>query len=322
MKKIRLFKNKPKNWILKLISLTLAIMLWYFVVGEDQVDINIQVPIEIINLPANLTVSNQYKKDIEVAVRGPRSMILELRNRNITRPVDLSSAQPGTIVIKNDEDSIPLPMGLTVQRLQPTNITLQLDELLQKLFPISPLTEGELAPGYVLQQIYIDPDNLMISGPKSILNKSTELKTYVINLDNLDHSTTLQVHLNLDPDFFDLIGETVVTAKIEVREKMVEMTVENIPVNVRDSNGPVTVEPNSISVKARIPENLIKVTPELAMLFRASISSSDVKIAKKMDVNVNGINVPGHEPISILSVTPSTITVSPVENAKALMNNN
>ncbi len=320
MKRFRLFKNKPKNWILKLISLTLAIMLWYFVVGEDQVDINIQVPIEIINLPADLTVSNQYKKDIEVSVRGPRSMILELRNQNITRPVDLAKAQSGTIVIKNDENSIPLPKGITVQRLQPTNITLQLDELLQKRFPINPITEGELAPGFVLQTIYLDPNHLMISGPKSILERSTGLTTYVINLDNLDHSTTLQVHLNLEPDLFDLIGETVVTAKIEVREKMIERTVNNIPVNVRDANGPVTVEPNSISVKARIPENLIKDTPELAMLFRASISSSNIKNTREMDVNVNGVNVPGHEPITILSVTPRTITVSPIENGKALIN--
>ena len=109
MIKFKLFKNKPKNWILKLVSLALATMLWYFVVGEDQVDINILVPIEILNLPSNLTISNQYKKDIEVTLRGARSMIQELRSRNITRPVDLASAKPGTIVIKNDENSIPLP---------------------------------------------------------------------------------------------------------------------------------------------------------------------------------------------------------------------
>ncbi len=319
MKKFKLIKNKPKNWILKLISLSLAIMLWYFVVGEDQVDINILVPIEILNLPANLTISNQYKKDIEVAVRGPRSMIQELRNRNITRPVDLTSAQLGTIVIKNDENSIPLPKGITVQRLQPTNITLLLDELLQKRLPIDPITEGEPAPGYTLKHIYLDPDHLIISGPRSILEKGTGLKTYVINLDNLDRSTSLQVHLNLDLDFLDLIGETVVTARIEVGEKMIRRTIENIPVNVRDSNGPVTVEPNTISVTASIPENLIKDTPEPAMLFRASVSSIDIKIPKKMPVSVNGVNVPGHEPITILSVTPDEIIVTPVENGNALL---
>lgn len=318
MTKFKLFKNKPKNWLLKLISLTLAIMLWYFVVGEDQVDINIQVPIEILNLPATLIISNQYKKSIEVSVRGPRSMIQDLRNRNITRPVDLASAQPGTIVIKNDEKSIPFPKGITVQRLQPTNITLLLDELLQKRFPITPVTEGEPAPGYVLQNVSTDPDHLIISGPKSILEKYAGLKTYVINLDKLDHSTSLQIHLNLDQDFADLIGEAVVSAVIEVREKMIDRTVDNIPVNVRDSSGPVTIEPDTISVTARIPENLIKTSPEPAMLFRASVSSIDVKTPRKMPITVNGVNVPGHEAITILSVTPGEIMVSPAENGQAL----
>jgi YbbR domain-containing protein len=318
MKRFKLFRNKPKNWLLKLISLTLAIMLWYFVVGEDQVDINIQVPVEIINLPADLTISNQYKEDIEVAVRGPRSMIQELRSRNITRPVDLANAQPGTVVIKNDENSIPLPRGITIQRLQPTNITLLLDELLQKRFSITPVTEGEPASGYALQQIYLDPDHLSISGPRSILEKSAELNTYVIDISNLKRSTTLQVHLSLEPDFFDLIGETVVSARIEVQEKMTEQTVTNIPVNVRDSASPVLVEPDTVSVTARIPENLIKDTPEPAMLFRASVSSRDVGADEKRPVTVNGVNVPGHEPITILSMTPDHVIVSPVENGNSL----
>lgn len=313
MKKFRLFKNKPKNWVLKLISLTLAVMLWYFVVGEDQVDMNMLVPIEILNLPTHLTISNQYKKDIEVTVRGPRSMIQELRNRNISRPVDLTSAKPGTIVIKNDENSIPLPRGVTIQRLQPTNITLLVDELVQREFPISPVTEGEPAEGYVLENIFLDPNTLVISGPRSILDKGKVLKTYLIDLNNLDHSTTVQVHLNLEPAFLDLIGETVVTANIEVREKMVEQTVVNIPVNVRDTKGSVTIQPDTISVKARIPENLIKETPEPSMLFRAYVSPKDINSERKIPVSVSGVNVPGHESITILSVTPEEINVSPVK---------
>ena len=312
--KFKLFRNKPKNWILKLISLSLAIMLWYFVAGEDQVDINMVVPIEFLNLPANLTISNLYKKDLEVTVRGPRSMIQEMRTRNITRPVDLSSAKPGTIVIKNDENSIPLPRGLTIQRLQPTNITLLLDELVQREFPINPVTEGALKKGYKLQRITIEPDQLTISGPRTILDKGKVLKTYLIDLKNLDKSTTLQVHLNLDQDFNDLIGETVVTAKIDVVENMIEHTVKDIPVNVKDSKGSIILEPNSITVKARIPENLISDTPELSMLFRAFVSSNGVVTTTTKPVIVNGINVPGHEPITILSVTPSEITVKAAPN--------
>lgn len=312
MRKFKLVRNKPKNWILKAISLSLAVMLWYFIVGEDQVDVTVKIPIEVLNLPSHLTISNQYKKDIEVSVRGPRSLVAELRNRNISRPVNLSDAQPGTIVVKNDENSIPFPKGITVQRLQPTNITILLDELVQKNFPINPVFEGELAPGYVLQQLYLDPDHLVISGPKNFLEKDLALETYVINLEGLDHSTTLQVHLNLAPAFLDLIGETVVTARLDVREKYSDRTVDNIPVNVRELSMPVTVEPDSITVIASIPENLIKDTPELSMLFRASVSINKISAPQQISVTVNGVNVPGHDPIMILSVNPKQVIVTPI----------
>jgi YbbR domain-containing protein len=313
MKKIHLFKNKPENWILKVVSLCLAIMLWYFVVGEDQVDINMQVPIEIINLPKSLIISNQYKGDIDVSVRGPRSMIQDLRNRNITRPVDLSTAQPGTIVIKNDEESIPFPRGISVQRLQPTNITLQLDQLIQKTIPIEPVTEGKPAKGHELQKIYLDPDQLLISGPKAILDKEHKIKTYVINLEGLNHTTAIQVHLNLDPDLFQLLGETVVSARIEVREQMEERTVKNILVNAREADIPVTVKPSSVTVKAAIPVNLIKDTPELSMLFRASVSIKDISEPQTLKVTVNGVNVPGHDPVKIIEVSPTEVVVKPVK---------
>jgi len=316
MRKFRLLRNKPKNWILKVISLCLAIMLWYFVVGEDQVDVTVNIPIEVLNLPPALTISNQYKKDIEVAVRGPRSLVTELRNRNITRPVNLSDAQPGTIVLKNDENSIPFPKGITVQRLQPTNITLLLDQLVQKNFSINPIVEGELAPGYVLQQLYLDPDHLIISGPKNVLDKDLALETYVINLEGLDHSTTLQVHLNLDPAFQALIGETVVTAQLDVQENYTERKIKNIPVNVRESSKPVTVEPDSITVTASIPENLINDTPELSMLFRASVSSNKISKPSSVPVTVSGVNVPGHDPIKILSVKPKKVLVTPIETSQ------
>lgn len=308
------FKITQKNWLLKVISLCLAIMLWYFVVGEDQVDITIQVPIEVINLPGSLTISNQFKKNIEVAVRGPRSLIQDLKNRNISRPVDLSDAQPGTIVIKNDEKSIPFPKGVTVLRLQPANITLLLDKLAQKTFPIDPVTEGEVAKGYELKKLYLDPDQLVISGPKSIIDKDLALKTYVIKLDGLDRSTTLQVHLNLDQNFLDLIGETVVTAVLEVKEKLAERTVENIPVNVRESDVPVTVQPNSVTVQAKIPVNLISDTPELSMLFRASVSAKDIKYPRQVQVSVNGVTVPGHDPVQVITMEPKEVLITPLEN--------
>jgi len=310
-------KISRKDLLLKIVSLSLGALLWYFVVGEDRVDMTIQVPIEVLNLPENLVISNQYKKEVSVSVRGPRSAIQELRNKNISRPIDLSKAKPGTIVIKNETNSIPLPRGITVLRLQPSNITLSIDQLVQKQIPIHPVTEGEVSPGYLLQQISLDPDQIIVSGPKALIDSEFVLKTYVINLDGLNHSITLPVHLNLSPELVNLIGETVVVARIEVQEKFIEKTITDIPINVKDSGRSFLVEPHSISVVADIPENLIRDTPVPAMLFRAYINARDIQQPRTVAVIVNGLTVPGHEPINIKSHRPLKVRVTPLKELPA-----
>ena len=298
-----------KEWALRALSLCLALFLWYFVVGEDQVDITVSVPIEVLNLPPDLVISNQYKKTIEASVRGPRSIIQDLRKQNITRPVDLAGARPGTMVIKNEADSIPFPNGITVMRLQPANITLLIDKLEEKELPIHPVLEGEPAPGFVLDHITLDPDKLTVSGPRNILEAQLALKTYVINLDGLDHSTTLQVQLNLSPEMLNLIGETVVSVQIAVRERMLKKTVRGIPVNVRGADVPLQTRPATVAVEAEIPEKLIRDTPELAMLFRASVEAGGQKLPGRLPVKVTGITVPGHPPVKIIAIRPDHVLV-------------
>ncbi len=301
-----------QDLFLKGLSLFLGVLLWYFVVGEDQIDINIQVPLEVVNLPAELVISNEYKKDIEVSVRGARSLVQELRDRHITRPVDLSLAKPGTFVVKNDSESIPFPNGITVLRVQPTNIVLLLDKLIQKRFSIDAVTDGEPMKGYELKSLVLEPDSLVIAGPKAVLNSELALRTFPINLEGINKSVMRQIHLNLQPDFIDLIGETVVTARITIGETLVKKTVSKIPVNIHKAEQPVIIRPNSITVVANIPENLLGETPKLPILFRAAIAIDDTTSKHKVPVTVQGINVPGHDPIEILKITPEKIEIMPI----------
>ncbi len=309
-------RTNRKELLLKVISLCLGALLWYLVVGEDQVDMNIRVPIEILNLPKNLVISNHYKKELEVTIRGPRSLIQELRNRNISRPVDLSEATPGTINIKSTKDSIPLTRGISVLQLQPANITLSIDQLIQKQIPIHAVTEGHLADGFILKDIHLDPDKIVVSGPRNLVESERDLKTYVINLDKLNHSTTLSVNLNLSPEFIDLIGETVIVATITVQEKFITKTVKKIPINVKDPTGPVTLHPDTITVKAEIPQNLFRDTPVPSMLFRAYVNAKGINETKEIPVIVSGVNVPGHEPITILSRRPERVRIAPIHKQK------
>jgi YbbR domain-containing protein len=303
------FSILSRRWQLKLLALVIGISLWNFVVGEDQVEVILTIPLELRNMPADLVIANQYRKNIEVAVRGTRRLIQEIRLQNISRPVDLSRAQPGTMLVSNTPETIAIPRGINVQRVQPSSITLQVDRLVQREFPITPVAEGEPAAGYFLKDLVLNPPRITVTGPQTILDRETEFTTSVIDLDGLTHSDPLQVQLDLSEPLLNLMGETVIEVNVVLGEVMVRRTVDNIPVNIRDSHRPVRAEPASVSVEAEIPEPVLQVTPEPAMLFRAAVNDPVDTDTEELPVTVSGVNLPGHAPIVILGITPEKVRI-------------
>ncbi len=296
-----------KDWLLKLVSLGLAVVLWYFVGGEDRVDKNVMIPIEIINLPRDLVISNQFKKEIEVTVSGPRSLILDMSNRAITRQIDLSDATPGTMVTENDNDHIPVPRGITVQRVQPSSIILSLDKLIDKDFLVIAKTVGEVAKGYYVKKLQTDPETISITGPRTVLAQFDELYTKELNLDEVNESTQLQVPLELDSSIVDLIGETSVTVDLEIGLKTVTKTLTDIKVNAEINGEKREVSPAVVKVTANIPKLLLARDVDIRGLFNVMA----VKMAGESDLLLNVVVRPEVElPIEILSVIPSSVKLT------------
>ncbi len=300
------FTALTKNWLLKLLSLIIGASLWYFVVGEDRVDLIVTIPLELRNLPTDLVIANQYKKDIEVALSGPRRLIQDMRQQNISLPIDLSTAQPGAMVIQNEADAIPLPQGIVVQRVQPATLTLLVDRLVQKDFTITPVTKGKVAAGYRLESLSLKPTHITVTGPQTVLEKEQGLNTSPIELEGLNASTTMQVHLDLNEALIKLIGETVIEARVALKETMVRKTIRGVMIK-RPSGEELRFTPNMVTVEAEIPTLVAEETPELSLLLRASLALPLDTAGTEASVQVNGIQVPGHTPLIIHSVVPEKV---------------
>lgn len=306
----RLFDKKrlayllSKDWLLKGVSLLLAIVLWYFVGGEDRVNKNVLVPIEIINLPRDLVISNQFKKEIEVTVSGPRSLIAEMANRAVTRQIDLSTATPGTMVIENDNKHIPVLRGITVQRVQPSSLILSLDKLIQKKFPVEARTTGRVVNGYFVKSLKTDPDVITITGPQTTLLQVEELFTKAINLDGIKQSAHLQVPLDLEPVIVELIGETSVTADLIIGLETVTMTFDKIKVEVAGDASKNQVEPAEVKIVANVPKLLLDKKVELKTLLSATALRLEGETALKVKAVVRDDIA---YPIDILSIEPDTV---------------
>lgn len=296
----------PKDLLLRLISLGLAIVLWYFIGGEDIVNKNIMIPVEVINLPRDLVISNQFKKEIEVSVSGPRSLVLDMGNLAISRQVDLSHATPGTMVIEHSNDSIAVPRGVKVLRIQPESVILSLDKLIQKQFSVNPVTSGELAPDYILKAIQMEPDSISITGPQTVLAPFDVLRTKVIDVEGLRESTQIQVPLDLDPVIVGLIGETTVTADLDISVETVQRKISNVPVEVMKNEVLQRVTPATVTITVALPKTLIRAKVDLNSLFK--VTAEGEQKDKQMQVKV----IPVREftdPIRILNIEPQTVTL-------------
>ncbi len=310
MKKLKikdLQKLWSKEWLLRFISLCLAILLWYYVGGEDAVDKTVMVPIEIINMPKDLIISNKFKKEIDVTVRGPRSLILDMGKRETSRQVDLSDATPGTRVITIDNKSIPVSRGIKVLRVQPSSLILSLDKLIQKKFSITPVMTGSVASGYVLKDLRITPDVITITGPQTVLSQVEALKTTPINISNLTQSVQEQIPLDLEPAIVDLIGETSITADIIIAMDTVEKTIANVPVKVVIDGYVQKVEPSEVKVTLKIPKLIIKKDTDYRQLF--SVTADAVKPG---DADMKVRIVPSaalNVPLETVKIDPDSVTL-------------
>ncbi|MEN8136125.1 MAG: CdaR family protein [Thermodesulfobacteriota bacterium] len=251
-------ENLPKNLILKLVSLFFAVFLWYFVVGEDKVDTTIYVGMEITNLPQDLVISNQFRKQIEVTINGPRGLVRNISSQHITRPVDLANAQPGSHVIKNTPESIKITKGVQIQNIRPALITLTIDRLLAKELPIKPVLKGKAATGYEVAAFIANPPTLGLTASASILEKEVFLLTKPIDITGRKTDFTIQIPLDVREEITELIGEPEISVNVLIREKLVVREFKGIPVefNHEAKRTIYRLDYHQVNIKTELPYNL------------------------------------------------------------------
>ncbi|MFO7760428.1 MAG: CdaR family protein [Thermodesulfobacteriota bacterium] len=202
-----------------MISFLFALVLWYFVVGVDKVDRTIGMPVEIINLPENLIITNQFKKEIEIRVKGPLGLIRKMEKDNIRRTIDLSDASPGSRIIKNTNENLPIPDGIRLLNISPRNIILRIDKLIDKKIPLNVKTSGQVATGYEVTRVSVSPRTIHVTGPQAIMENLDSFATKPVNLDQRSSSFQVSTLLDIPQPVTELIGEPVVDVRITIDKR-------------------------------------------------------------------------------------------------------
>jgi len=186
-----------KNLSLKLISILLAVILWYFVVSERSGETTISIPLDFQNIPTSLIIMKNPVESINVRIGGPATLLRGLSPKDVKAIIDLSNAKPGLAEFAIQAEQITLPRGLRVTMISPASIMLRLEGLLSKKLPVEAILIGKPSEGFKIMGVSIDPPVVEIVGAQNELKGLKSISTEEIDISGLNKDSVRKASLNV-----------------------------------------------------------------------------------------------------------------------------
>ena len=293
-----------KNPGLKIISLFLAIALWLFVVGEEKAEIGLTIPLEIMNVPENLIVSNDIIQDLNVRISGPRSMIRRLASERLSKSIDLKGVEPGKISFEILPEELPLPGGIKVTRLSPSSVVLNVEKIEQKKLNILPVLQGSPKIGYEVVSVKFSPNAILVHGPSSALTSLDVVWTKPINVEKKSESFQQQITLDITDNQIALVNKDPIQVEVIIDQKVITRLIKDV--QVKGLNSPYLYEMDPVKVNVQLMGPEVKFTAfDTNRNVDAFVDLGGLppgKYARKASVNVP-------KGLTLLDITPSIVEV-------------
>jgi hypothetical protein len=282
---------------LKLVSLGLAMLLWFVIAGEKSSEMGLTVPLELQNFPRELELTGDPVNQVEVRLRASPGIIQRLSPSDVSALVDVADVVEGERILHLTPESIRVPFGVKVVKISPSTLTLNFDRTVLKTVPIHPRLLGRPAPGFEVAEILADPAEVRIVGPRTRVQDLEAAITEPVSVEGARGLVTVEVNLGLEDPMVRIQGSprVQVTAMIsEIRERR---QFDAVPVLVR--GGPGTVRPGSVRLTVEGPASLMKrLTPDA---LRAWVDPGG---APKAPLTVVGEVVPGWPGVAVVAIDP------------------
>ena len=199
----KLLKMIRHNIGLKLLSVLIAIVIWYVVVGYNDpvitksysVHINVVNDSYIANGKQSYIIEDEYKS-IVVYLKGNRSTLKNITESNIKVEADL------TQIVDMDSNPVYVPLTASCPGIDSSNITLArttvpivISDIASKEFPVT-INMGNSSPGkdYEVGKTTPSMQKLVISGPNAVINS---IDSVVATIDVSDMTSSRSVNATL-----------------------------------------------------------------------------------------------------------------------------
>ena len=121
------------RWRLKMGMLSLISALWLLLAGQQNFQVNLQVPLTVKNLPAEMEIVQPINPMVKITIRGLRKDASTVNPDEVNARVDLSLASLGRTIFRISRDQIVLPNEqVNVVRIDPSEISFEFKDKQKK----------------------------------------------------------------------------------------------------------------------------------------------------------------------------------------------
>ncbi len=245
-----------KNFALKVISLLLALVLWFVLSSAQGVEKIVEAPVVIVNKPQNLGISSDYVKSVLVQLKSTPLAPKDFA-KNLTVTLDLKNSLPGDKVFNLSKKNLNLPTGVEVINIRPSTIALKLEKLERKKVPVVVRYSGIPARGYEITNIFVSPKSIEVEGPSSKVFKVKSVFTETIDIEGLKNSLERDnVNVVINSKYINFVDSGKVKVIFKIEEKKFSKYFRNIRIKFINSKRRYRVNRLYVDALLKIPISL------------------------------------------------------------------
>lgn len=183
------------NWGWKLLSLAMAMLLWFALVGEPELVTSTSAPVEFRNIPRDLDISFDVMDPVHLEVRGPSGKLNPAALSNVAVVLDLSGVNhPGERTFTIQQWNVTLPPGVILARAVPAQVRVHFELRQSKEVPVRIRIGSPPPEGYRVVKQTVQPERMRVIGPASRVSRIDAVHTDPVELGGVVGETTFKVH--------------------------------------------------------------------------------------------------------------------------------
>lgn len=197
-----------------------AIVLWSSFAGEPLSDASFEAHIDYVNVPEQLELNPDQAERVTVILRGPRSLLQDLRDHEVGVQADFSGVYgPGEKTLTVAEMNLGLPNGVHLVKAVPSQLRFTLEAQQRREVEIQPQFVGSYEKEYALGSVRLEPRTLMVVGPESRVALIDVVSTDPIDLSGVVGGRSFRVTAYLPDPYLRFEQDPSVTVDVQMRKR-------------------------------------------------------------------------------------------------------